>query len=89
MGGSLILKGAEYAVRYNLGHNVPYGPKFYRCEATLINDPWSEISNIPHGIGVLNGKLTKPIWDIIYEVLPVCCQEGTPGTLDDSSEEDV
>jgi hypothetical protein len=87
MGGSLILKGAEYAEKYNLGHDVPYGPKFYRCEAILINGPWSKIFNIPRGIGAADRKLTEPIWDFICEVLSVCCQEGTPSTPGNSSEE--
>lgn len=82
MGGSLILKGVEYAEKYNLGHDVPCGPKFYRCEAILINGPRSEISNIPPWIDVVSEKHTEPIWDFIYEVLSVCCQEGTPRTLD-------
>jgi hypothetical protein len=66
MGDNLILKGAEYAAKYNLGYDVPYDPKFYRCEAILINGPWAKISNITRGIGIVDGKLTEPIWDIIY-----------------------
>ena len=81
IGGSLILKGVEYAEKHNLGHDVPCVPKFYRCEAILINGPRSETSDIPHGIDVVSEKLTEPIWDFIYEVLSVCCQEGTPRTL--------
>ena len=60
-GGSLILKGGEYAKKYNLGHDVSCGPKFSRCEAILINGPRSEISNIPHGIDVVSEKLTEPM----------------------------
>jgi hypothetical protein len=61
----LILKGVEYAEKYNLGHDVPCGPKFSPCEAILINSPWSEIADVPPGIGAASGKLTEPIWDFI------------------------
>ncbi|KAI1249708.1 hypothetical protein MGN70_009322 [Eutypa lata] len=58
---NLILKGAEYTAKYNLGYEVPYDPKFYRCEAILVNGPWDAPSNISRGAA------TGPhVWDIIY-----------------------
>ena len=65
MGDNLILPRSRILREIQLGGiDVPYW-----CEAILINGPWSEISNIPHGIGVANRKPTEPIWDFIYEVL--------------------
>lgn len=32
-GDNILLKAAEYTALYNLGNDVPYDPKFYRCEA--------------------------------------------------------
>lgn len=68
IGNNLLLKGAEYAAQYNLGNDVPYDPKFYRCEAILINGPWSQISPITRGIGIIpsTGAMSAPIWDMIY-----------------------
>ena len=68
LGGNLLLKGYEYAAQYNLFHDVPYDPKFYRCEAVLINGPWSEISNITRGVGTVpsTGSKSESIWDIAY-----------------------
>ncbi|KFZ23694.1 hypothetical protein V502_01822 [Pseudogymnoascus sp. VKM F-4520 (FW-2644)] len=61
-GDNLLLKAAEYSAKYNLNNSVPYDPKFYRCEAILINGPWAEPSNISRGISA-----TSPnVWDIIY-----------------------
>ncbi|KAI6087342.1 chondroitin AC/alginate lyase [Hypoxylon rubiginosum] len=58
---NLILKGAEYTAKYNLGYDVPYDPKFYRCEAILVNGPWDAPSNISRGVA------SGPhVWDIIY-----------------------
>lgn len=55
----LILKGAEYTAKYNLGHEVPYDPKFYRCEAILVNGPWDAPSNISRGVA------SGPhVWDV-------------------------
>jgi hypothetical protein len=65
---NLLLKGAQYGAQYNLGHDVPYDPKFYRCEAILINGPWSVISPITRGVGIVNttGSMSAPIWDMLY-----------------------
>lgn len=41
---NLIFKGAEYTAKYNLNQTVPYDPKFYRCEAVLVDGPWDTIS---------------------------------------------
>lgn len=46
----LLLKGAEYNAKYNLGENVEYDRNFYRCEAVLVNGPWSMPSNISRGV---------------------------------------
>lgn len=51
---TLLLKGGEYAARYDLGYDVPYDRKFYRCEAILVKGPWdrpSEIKRGPEGLG--------------------------------------
>lgn len=60
----MLLKGAEYSAKYNLGNDVPYDPKFYRCEAILINGPWSAPSNISRGLGTSGTSLTPPVWDV-------------------------
>ncbi|KAM0456360.1 hypothetical protein ACHAPV_007302 [Trichoderma viride] len=62
LGDNLLLKAAEYTAKYNLGYDVPYDPKFYRCEAVLINGPWAMPSNISRGV------VTPPpkVWDILY-----------------------
>lgn len=54
-----LLKGAEYAAKFNLNYTVPYDPSFYRCEAVLVNGPWPIISSFNKG-------LTRPVWDILY-----------------------
>ncbi|KAL1878549.1 hypothetical protein VTK73DRAFT_7890 [Phialemonium thermophilum] len=59
---NLLLRAAEYTAKYNLGHDVPYDPKFYRCEAVLINGPWSAPSNISRGVSTGIPK----VWDILY-----------------------
>ncbi|KAJ7437156.1 chondroitin AC/alginate lyase [Mycena latifolia] len=56
---NLLLKGFEYAAKYNLNNTVPFDPSFYRCESVLVDGPWSVISNISR-------DLTKPIWDLAY-----------------------
>jgi hypothetical protein len=81
IGGSLILKGVEYEEKYNLGHDVPCGPKFSRCEAILINGPRSEISNIPHGIDVVSEKLTEPMGLHLRSTISMLSR-GDPRTLD-------
>lgn len=50
LGDNLLLKAGEYAAKYNLGEDVPYNPKFYRCEAILVNGPWSAPSPISRGV---------------------------------------
>ena len=49
-GDDLLLKASEYAAKYNLGYDVDYDRKFYRCEAILVNGPWSQPSNISRGV---------------------------------------
>lgn len=46
----LLLKAAEYTARYNLGEEVEYDRNFYRCEAILVNGPWSAPSNVSRGV---------------------------------------
>ncbi|KAJ0114022.1 hypothetical protein J7T55_007856 [Diaporthe amygdali] len=58
---TLLLKGAEYAARFNLGYDVPYDRSFYRCEAILVNGPWAQPSNISRGIAG-----SPKVWDILY-----------------------
>ncbi|KAI1652458.1 chondroitin AC/alginate lyase [Daldinia decipiens] len=58
---NLILKGAEYTAKYNLFYEVPYDPKFYRCEAILVSGPWSMPSNISRG-----AASGPHVWDIFY-----------------------
>jgi hypothetical protein len=50
-GDNLLLKASEYISKYNLGEDVPYDRKFYRCEAILVNGPWERPSNISRGVG--------------------------------------
>jgi alpha-galactosidase len=61
LGDNLLLKGAEYAAKYNLNESVPYDPSWYRCEAVLVNGPWSEISEEKRGVTNAN-----PVWDVLY-----------------------
>lgn len=56
---NLLLKGAEYTAKFNLNETVPYDPKFFRCEAVLVNGPWDGISENKKGFN-------SPMWDIIY-----------------------
>ena len=56
---NLLLRAAEYNAKFNLNETVPYDPKFYRCEAVLVNGPWDKISEENKGFN-------SPIWDIIY-----------------------
>lgn len=65
VGNNLLLTAAEYSAKYNLGHDVPYDPKFYRCEAILINGPWSAPSTISRGLGKTSAKTQTPgVWDV-------------------------
>ena len=59
LGDNLLLNASEYSANYNLGNDVPYDPKFYRCEAILINGPWSAPSNISRGIAQ-----GPAVWDV-------------------------
>ncbi|KAB8077463.1 chondroitin AC/alginate lyase [Aspergillus leporis] len=61
LGSGLLLKAAEYAAKYNLNHSVLYNPRWYRCEAALVNGPWETISGVNRGVTNHN-----PIWDILY-----------------------
>jgi hypothetical protein len=64
-GDNLLLKASEYAAQYNLGNDVPYDRKFYRCEAILINGPWSAPSNISRGVGMLTPTTkSSTVWDV-------------------------
>lgn len=56
---NMLLKAAEYAAQYNLGYDVPYDEKFYRCEAILVNGPWSGPS--PMGRGY---QSSPSVWDV-------------------------
>lgn len=60
LSNNLLPKAGEYSAKYNLNGSVPYDPKFYRCEATLINCPWAAPSAISRGIG------TIAVWDVSY-----------------------
>lgn len=54
-GNNLLLKASEYIAKYNLGYDVPYDRKFYRCEAILVNGPWAQPSNISRGVSTTPG----------------------------------
>lgn len=56
---TLLLKGGEYAAKYNLGHDVPFDLSFYRCEAILVNGPWAQPSEIKRGIAG-----SPKVWDV-------------------------
>ncbi|KAF2220425.1 chondroitin AC/alginate lyase [Elsinoe ampelina] len=56
---NILLKGAEYAACYNLNYTVKYDPSYFRCEAVLVNGPWSVISDIRRG-------LSRPVWNMLY-----------------------
>ncbi|KAI5778475.1 chondroitin AC/alginate lyase [Geopyxis carbonaria] len=58
---ALLLKGVEYAAKYNLGADVPYDADWYRCEAVLVDGPWSEVSERGRG------KLA-PVWTLPVQV---------------------
>lgn len=79
-GDSLLLKAAEYAAKYNLGNDIPYDNKFYRCEAVLVNGPWAEISEQNRGVGLTNGALSPAIWDIIYYAYNQARKKSAPWT---------
>ncbi|KAL5339329.1 chondroitin AC/alginate lyase [Aspergillus crustosus] len=61
LGDNLLLKGAEYAAKFNLNESVEYDPKWFRCEAVLVNGPWDEISEEKRGVTNIN-----PVWGILY-----------------------
>ncbi|EXK33453.1 hypothetical protein FOXG_02676 [Fusarium oxysporum f. sp. lycopersici 4287] len=68
-GNNLLLKGAEYAAKYNLNETVPYDSKWRRCESVLVNGPWQNISEFNRGIvqevsGVV--KKAPAVWDLLY-----------------------
>ncbi|KAI0015919.1 chondroitin AC/alginate lyase [Xylariomycetidae sp. FL0641] len=58
---NLLLRAAEYTAKYNLGNEVDYDRTFYRCEAVLVNGPWSAPSNISRGV-----ESSPAVWDILY-----------------------
>lgn len=74
-GDDLILKGAEYSAKYNLNETVEYDPKWFRCEAVLVNGPWAEISQDKRGVTASN-----PMWDIIYYEYVVKRKRDAPWT---------
>ncbi|PSN67744.1 chondroitin AC/alginate lyase [Corynespora cassiicola Philippines] len=61
LGDDLLLRAAEYTAKFNLNGTVPYDPKWFRCEAVLVNGPWKTISYDKFGI---TNQL--PVWNIIY-----------------------
>ncbi|KAL4738902.1 chondroitin AC/alginate lyase [Aspergillus similis] len=61
LGDNLLLRGAEYAAKYNLNETVEVEPKWYRCEAVLVDGPWDTISESKRGVTNQN-----PICDIFY-----------------------
>jgi hypothetical protein len=69
-GDNLLLKAAEYTAKYNLGHDIPYDRNFYRCEAILVNGPWSGPSPIGRGY-----ESSPAVWDVSH---------STDETLEDS-----
>lgn len=60
-GDKILLKAAEYTAKCNLFFDVPFDPKFYRCEAILVNGPWEAPSNISRGY-----QSSPAVWDILY-----------------------
>ncbi|KAF6829517.1 glycoside hydrolase family 92 [Colletotrichum plurivorum] len=74
-GDDLILKGAEYSAKFNLNQTVKYDPKWFRCEAVLVNGPWAEISQDKRGVTASN-----PMWDIIYYEYVVKRKRDAPWT---------
>lgn len=62
---NLVLKGGEYAAKYNLGYDVPYDRKFYRCEAILVKGPWAQPSEIKRGI-----VGSPKVWDVSFTRSP-------------------
>ncbi|GKT84279.1 glycoside hydrolase family 92 protein [Colletotrichum tofieldiae] len=60
-GDNLLLKGGEYTAEFNLNQTVTYDPKWFRCEAVLVNGPWATISQDKRGVTASN-----PMWDILY-----------------------
>lgn len=50
LGDNLLLKAGEYMARYNQGYDVSYDRKFYRCEAILVDGPWSAVSPLKRGV---------------------------------------
>lgn len=61
LGDNLLLKGSEYTAQYNLNYTVDYDPSWYRCEAILVDGPWSTISVEDRGI-----TNQRPVWDMLY-----------------------
>ncbi|GMG32708.1 unnamed protein product [Aspergillus oryzae] len=61
LGDGLLLRAAEYVAKYNLNHTVFYDPQWYRCEAVLVNGPWTNISEANRGVTNKN-----PMWDILF-----------------------
>lgn len=58
-GDKILLKAAEYTAKCNLFFDVPFDPKFYRCEAILVNGPWEAPSNISRGY-----QSSPAVWDV-------------------------
>jgi hypothetical protein len=82
---------------------VLYDPKFYRCEAILINGPWSAPSNISRGLGKTSATTQSPgVWDVSARstssqfstdspdsLLSVRHQKGTECSVDYQSEASI
>lgn len=66
------MKAGEYAARYNLGYEVPYDPKFYRCEAILVNGPWSAPSALSRGVSTA----TPLVYDVSLDDNMTYAQQG-------------
>lgn len=75
LNNNLLLKAAEYTAKYNLNETVTYDPKWYRCEAILVDGPWATISNISRGVTAKN-----PVWDILYYQYVVKRKKNAPWT---------
>ncbi|KAL3454411.1 chondroitin AC/alginate lyase [Aspergillus insuetus] len=68
-GDNLLLKGAEYTARFNFNESVPYDPNWRRCEAVLVDGPWTEISEWKKGIVYeVDGEVRKSpaVWDLLH-----------------------
>lgn len=64
-GDNLLLKASEYAAKFNQNGSVVYDPKWFRCEAILVDGPWADISLEDFGlVNGVYGKLAKSLLSI-------------------------